>query len=53
MLTHGAYGRFDTGAAAQLRELLRAVAAFAAGGLKALASRTDTTTQKLLAQLKR
>ncbi|HVI68044.1 MAG TPA: VWA domain-containing protein [Bradyrhizobium sp.] len=53
MLTHGAYGRFDTGAAAQLRELLRAVAAFAAGGLKALASRSDTTTQKLLAQLKR
>ena len=38
-LTRGAYGRFDTGAVTQLRELLRAVAAFAAGGLKALASR--------------
>jgi hypothetical protein len=52
MLTRGAYGRFDTGAVTQLRELLRVVAAFAAGGLKALASRGDTTTQKLLAQLK-
>src|SRR5215468_4771413 len=35
-LSHGAYCRFDTGAAQELRELLRAVAAYAAGGMKAL-----------------
>src|SRR5437763_1438098 len=35
-LTRGAYCRFDAGAAHQLAELLRAVAAYAAGGLKAL-----------------
>lgn len=36
-LTHGAYCRFDQGSARQLRELLAAVAVFAAGGRKALA----------------
>jgi len=36
-LTGGAYCRFDPGAAHQLAELLRAVAAYAAGGLRALA----------------
>lgn len=36
-LTHGAYCRFDAGSARQLRELLAAVAVFAAGGRKALA----------------
>ena len=40
-LTHGAYCRFDTGAAHELRELLRAVAAYAAGGIKALADLSD------------
>ena len=35
-LTHGAYCRFDAGAASQLAQLLRAVAAYAAGGSKAL-----------------
>lgn len=35
-LTKGAYCRFDAGSAAQLRELLKAVAAYAAGGRKAL-----------------
>jgi hypothetical protein len=39
-LTGGAYARFDANAAGQLRELLRAVAAFAAGGVKALANRS-------------
>jgi hypothetical protein len=34
--THGAYCRFDAGAPRQLAELLRAVAAYAAGGIKAL-----------------
>src|SRR5690606_23439889 len=36
-LTGGAYCRFDTGSAAQLRQLLSAVAVYAAGGRKALA----------------
>ena len=35
-LTKGAYCRFDAGSAAQLRELLSAVAAYAAGGQAAL-----------------
>jgi hypothetical protein len=35
-LTHGAYCRFNAGAPHQLAELLRAVAAYAAGGVKAL-----------------
>lgn len=35
-LTKGAWCPFDTGAASQLRELLRAAAAYAAGGHKAL-----------------
>ena len=33
-LSHGAYCRFDTGAAHELGELLRAVAAYAAGGMQ-------------------
>jgi len=49
--TRGAYGSFNTGAANQLRELLRAVAVFAAGGLKALED--SGTARKLIAQLKR
>jgi len=36
-LTKGAWCPFDAGAAHQLRELLRAAAAYAAGGYKALA----------------
>jgi hypothetical protein len=54
-LSRGAYCRFDTGAASQLGELLRAVAAYAAGGIKALrdlSARHDQGAQKLLAQLK-
>ena len=54
-LTHGAYCRFDTGAAHQLGELLRAVAAYAAGGIKALAdlsARRSDGARRLLAQLK-
>lgn len=35
-VTHGAYGRFDAGSAAALRELLRAVAVYASGGMAAL-----------------
>jgi hypothetical protein len=54
-LSRGAYSRFDTGAAGQLRELLRAVAAYAAGGRKALAelsARRSGGARALLAQLK-
>jgi hypothetical protein len=53
-LTKGAYCRFDTGSAKQLRELLRAVAAYAAGGRKALENnaRGGGRGQLLLEQLK-
>src|SRR5262245_15679881 len=51
-LTHGAYCRFDSGAARQLAELLRAVAVFAVGGVSALAHRRDAGAIKLLSQLK-
>jgi hypothetical protein len=54
-LSHGAYCRFDTGSAQQLRELLRAVAAYAAGGIKALAdlsARQAGGARLLLSQLK-
>jgi hypothetical protein len=53
-LTKGAYCRFDTGSAQQLRELLRAVAAYAAGGRKALEdfSRGGGRGRLLLEQLK-
>jgi hypothetical protein len=49
----GAYGRFDAGAAAQLGELFRAVAAFAAGGIKALEGRTDEASRLLIEQMRR
>ncbi|WP_204316451.1 hypothetical protein, partial [Stenotrophomonas maltophilia] len=54
-ITRGAYARFDPGAAAQLAELLRAVAIFASGGRAAL---TDASAkgargaQLLLGQMK-
>jgi hypothetical protein len=54
-LSRGAYCRFDTGAAHELGELLRAVAAYAAGGIKALSdlsARHAGVARKLLAQLK-
>jgi hypothetical protein len=38
-ITKGAYARFEPGAAAELADLLRAVAVFAAGGRKALSER--------------
>ena len=41
-LSGGAYSRFDAGSAAQLRELLRAVAVYAAGGQRALADFSAT-----------
>ena len=54
-LTRGAYCRFDPGAAGQLGELLRAVAAYAAGGMKALSdlsARRNAGAQKLLQQMR-
>jgi hypothetical protein len=52
-LSKGAYSRFDLGAANQLAELLRAVAAYAAGGMKALANlKANATAVKLLEQLR-
>jgi hypothetical protein len=51
-LTHGAYCRFNRGAARQLAQLLRAVAVFAVGGVAALAARKDDAAVKLLAQIR-
>jgi hypothetical protein len=53
-LTGGAWCRFDPGAAAQLRELLRAAAAYAAGGREALLrlSRTTSGAARLIGQMK-
>ncbi|MGY3588835.1 hypothetical protein ACVIGB_002209 [Bradyrhizobium sp. USDA 4341] len=53
-LTGGAWCRFDPGAAAQLRELLRAAAAYAAGGREALLQLAKTTSgaARLIGQMK-
>jgi hypothetical protein len=51
-LTKGAYCRFDAGSAAQLKELLSAVAVYAAGGRKALAALSGRGARLLLQQLK-
>ncbi len=54
-LTRGAYCRFAPGAAHELSELLRAAAAYAAGGMKALADlkqRQSAGAVRLLEQLK-
>jgi hypothetical protein len=55
-LSKGAWCPFDAGAASQLRELLRAAAAFAAGGRAALADLSKKEggggAQKLLGQMK-
>jgi hypothetical protein len=51
-LTHGAYCRFDPGAARQLGELLKAVAVYVTGGMAALATRKDSGAVKLLGQLR-
>ncbi len=51
-LSGGAYSQFDAASAHQLRDLLRAVAVYAAGGLKALQnfSRSSGQSVKLLEQ---
>ena len=53
-LSRGAYARFTPGAAKELAQLLRAAAAYAAGGMKALSdlsARKHAGAQKLLAQM--
>ncbi len=52
--TGGAWCKFDPGAAAQLRELLRAAAAYAAGGREALLQLAKTTSgaARLIGQMK-
>jgi hypothetical protein len=51
--SHGAYCKFDAGAARQLSELLKAVVAFVLGGTAALEQRNDAGSIKLLGQLKK
>jgi hypothetical protein len=51
-LTKGAWCRFDAGSAAQLRDLLAAVAVYAAGGRKALEALSGRSARTLLQQLK-
>ncbi|WP_127145167.1 VWA domain-containing protein [Pelagibacterium montanilacus] len=51
-LTKGAYARFDSSAPAELSALLRAVAAYAAGGRKALQLQGTGPAKLLLEQLK-
>jgi hypothetical protein len=51
-LTGGAWCRFDPGASAQLRELLRAAAAYAAGGREALKLSRSSGAAALLGQMK-
>jgi hypothetical protein len=51
-LTGGAWCRFDPGAAGQLRELLRAAAAYAAGGREALRLSRSSGAAALLSQMK-
>ena len=52
-LSGGAYGRFDSRAAKQLGELLKAVALFAVGGTTALEGRKDAASMLLLGQMRR
>jgi hypothetical protein len=51
-LTGGAYADFEPGAVAKLRDLLQSVAAYASGGMRALASRDSEASRLLLTQMK-
>lgn len=51
-LTKGAYARFDSSAPRELAALLRAVAAYASGGRKALQLQKSGSAQRLLEQLR-
>ena len=52
-ITGGASDRFDAGAARRLADLLKAVAAFATGGIKALAAQQTEAATLLLTQLRK
>jgi hypothetical protein len=51
-ITGGAFCKFDAGAADRLADLLKAVAAFAAGGVKALANENSEAARLLLTQVR-
>jgi hypothetical protein len=51
-ITGGALASFDTGATGRLADLLKAVAAFATGGVKALAAQKTDAATLLLTQIK-
>jgi hypothetical protein len=53
LLSKGAFERFDTGATDKLAELLKAVAAFAVGGLTGLADQRSEAARLLLGQMKK
>jgi hypothetical protein len=52
-LTGGAHCHFDSGSAQRLADLLKAVAAFAAGGVKALSAQKSEAARLLLTQIKK
>jgi hypothetical protein len=52
-ITKGAVAEFDSGAAVRLADLLKAVAAFATGGLKALANQNSEAAKLLLTQIRK
>jgi hypothetical protein len=52
-ISGGACGKFDSGAAQRLADLLRAVAAFATGGVKALANQNTDAARLLLTQVRK
>jgi hypothetical protein len=51
-VTGGAIAKFDSGAGQRLADLLKAVAAFATGGIKALADQKTEAALLLLSQVK-
>jgi hypothetical protein len=52
-ITSGAHCKFDANAAQRLADLLKAVAAFAAGGIRALADQKTEAARLLLTQIKK
>jgi hypothetical protein len=52
-ITGGAIAKFDAGAAQRLADLLKAVAAFAAGGVKALTNQNTEAARLLLTQVQK
>jgi hypothetical protein len=52
-ITGGAFSQFNQNSAQHLADLLRAVAAFASGGIKALTAQDSKAAVQLLTQIKR